>query len=73
MITSGVYLWPLRVYLTKLHSLCQVTLEDLYNGKSTKLAVQRNVICSECNGIGGKKVCLHGLLSSVVKVEVKSA
>jgi len=32
-----------------------VTLEDLYNGKTTKLAVQRDIICSDCNGIGGKE------------------
>lgn len=32
-----------------------VTLEDLYKGKSTKLALTRNVICSKCNGRGGKE------------------
>lgn len=31
-----------------------VTLEDLYKGKSTKIAVQRQVVCSKCNGKGGK-------------------
>lgn len=44
-----------------LHSLLptpdQVTLEDLYNGKVSKLAVQKNIICSDCKGIGGKEVC----------------
>ena len=35
----------------------QVTLEDMYNGKLSKLAVQRNMICDECNGKGGKEVC----------------
>ena len=34
----------------------QVNLEDLYNGKTSKLAVHRNVVCSTCNGIGGKEV-----------------
>ena len=34
----------------------QVSLEDLYNGKMSKLAVQRNIICDECNGKGGKEV-----------------
>ncbi|KAK7466934.1 Type I HSP40 co-chaperone [Stygiomarasmius scandens] len=31
-----------------------VTLEDLYKGKTTKLALTRNVICSKCKGKGGK-------------------
>ncbi|KAJ3997989.1 hypothetical protein F5050DRAFT_1748018 [Lentinula boryana] len=32
-----------------------VTLEDLYKGKTTKLALTRNVICSKCKGKGGKE------------------
>lgn len=32
-----------------------VSLADLYKGKTSKLAVQRNIICSACEGIGGKK------------------
>ncbi|OCH95222.1 hypothetical protein OBBRIDRAFT_767893 [Obba rivulosa] len=32
-----------------------VTLEDLYKGKTTKLALTRHVICSKCNGKGGKE------------------
>jgi DnaJ family protein A protein 2 len=31
-----------------------VTLEDLYKGKTTKLALTKHVICSKCNGKGGK-------------------
>ncbi|KJA27264.1 hypothetical protein HYPSUDRAFT_198055 [Hypholoma sublateritium FD-334 SS-4] len=31
-----------------------VTLEDLYKGKTTKLALTRNVICTKCKGKGGK-------------------
>jgi DnaJ family protein A protein 2 len=31
-----------------------VTLEDLYLGKKTKLALEKNVICSNCDGKGGK-------------------
>ena len=31
-----------------------MTLEDLYKGKTTKIAVQRQVICSKCDGKGGK-------------------
>lgn len=34
----------------------QVSLQDLYNGKTAKLAVQRNIICADCKGIGGKPV-----------------
>lgn len=33
----------------------KVTLEDLYNGTTRQLAVQKNVICDGCNGIGGKE------------------
>lgn len=33
----------------------KVSLEDLYNGTTRQLAVQKNVICSACNGIGGKE------------------
>jgi DnaJ family protein A protein 2 len=32
-----------------------VTLEDLYKGKVTKLALTRNRICSKCKGKGGKE------------------
>nr|QBK87310.1 MAG: chaperone protein [Marseillevirus LCMAC201] len=32
----------------------QVDLEDLYNGKTIKLAVTRNVICGKCEGNGTK-------------------
>jgi len=32
-----------------------VTLEDLYKGKTTKLALTRHVICSKCSGKGGKE------------------
>ncbi|KAI0075817.1 DnaJ-domain-containing protein [Panus rudis PR-1116 ss-1] len=32
-----------------------VTLEDLYKGKTSKLALTRNVICPKCNGKGGKE------------------
>ena len=39
----------------------QVSLEELYNGNIRKLSLQKNVICSNCNGYGGKpgsvKVC----------------
>jgi|LauGreDrversion4_2_1035121.scaffolds.fasta_scaffold203292_1 DnaJ family protein A protein 2 len=32
----------------------KATLADLYNGKSTKVAVNRDRICSKCGGLGGK-------------------
>ncbi|KAG6865874.1 hypothetical protein C0991_010955 [Blastosporella zonata] len=32
-----------------------VSLEDLYKGKTTKLALTRNVICTKCKGKGGKE------------------
>jgi len=32
-----------------------VTLEDLYKGKTTKLALTRHIICSKCSGKGGKE------------------
>lgn len=32
----------------------QVTLEELYKGKTTKFASKKNVICSHCKGSGGK-------------------
>ena len=32
----------------------KATLADIYNGKSTKVAVNRDRICSKCNGLGGK-------------------
>lgn len=35
------------------HTL-KVSLEDLYNGKTVKLAINRDKMCSDCNGKGGK-------------------
>jgi len=32
----------------------RVTLEDLYNGKTKKLSIQRTVICKKCDGKGGQ-------------------
>merc|ERR1719486_1580199 len=31
-----------------------VSLEDMYNGTVRKLALQKNVICDSCDGVGGK-------------------
>lgn len=32
----------------------KVTLEDIFMGKQTKIAVNRERICGPCNGKGGK-------------------
>ena len=32
----------------------KATLADLYNGKTSKVVVNRDRICSKCNGLGGK-------------------
>jgi len=34
-----------------------VSLEDMYNGTIRKLALQKNVICDSCEGVGGKPGC----------------
>src|SRR3989440_9631770 len=33
----------------------EVSLEDLYKGKTVKFASTKNVICSKCKGTGGKE------------------
>jgi DnaJ homolog subfamily A member 2 len=33
----------------------KVTLEEIYAGKTTKIAVNRERICGKCNGLGGKE------------------
>lgn len=33
----------------------EVTLEELYKGKTTRFASTKNVICTKCNGSGGKE------------------
>jgi len=33
----------------------KVSLEELYKGKNTKLALQKHVLCSKCEGRGGKE------------------
>ena len=32
----------------------KMTLEDVYKGKTAKLALNRDRICTECDGRGGK-------------------
>jgi DnaJ family protein A protein 2 len=38
-----------------IHHPHKVSLEDIYRGKISKLALQRSIICPKCNGIGGKE------------------
>lgn len=33
----------------------KVSLEDIYRGKVSKLALQKSVLCPKCNGLGGKE------------------
>ncbi|KAL0090690.1 hypothetical protein J3Q64DRAFT_1827268 [Phycomyces blakesleeanus] len=33
----------------------KVSLEDLYKGKTTKLALQKHIVCPKCEGRGGKE------------------
>ncbi|KAI5310547.1 Type I HSP40 co-chaperone [Ascosphaera atra] len=38
-----------------IHHVHKVTLEDIYRGKTSKLALQKSVICPQCSGRGGKE------------------
>lgn len=38
-----------------IHHVMKVSLEDIYKGKTSKLALQKSVICSKCDGRGGKE------------------
>ena len=38
-----------------IHHVHKVSLEDIYRGKVSKLALQKSVICSSCKGEGGKE------------------
>lgn len=38
-----------------IHHVHKVSLEDIYRGKVSKLALQKSVICSKCEGRGGKE------------------
>ncbi|XP_030221258.1 dnaJ homolog subfamily A member 1 [Gadus morhua] len=40
-----------------------VTLDEMYNGGTRKLGLQKNVICEKCEGYGGKKGALEKCLS----------
>lgn len=47
-------LWKSPEFVAKANKMfCdfyRVTLEDLYNGKTTKLQLSKNVICTTCKG-----------------------
>lgn len=51
-----------------------VSLEDLYKGKTTKLALTRNILCGKCKGKGGKegavKTC-HNCSGRGIKVTLR--
>ncbi|CAK1362792.1 Mitochondrial protein import protein mas5 [Cercospora beticola] len=38
-----------------IHHVHKVSLEDIYRGKVSKLALQKSVICAKCDGRGGKE------------------
>ena len=38
-----------------IHHVHKVSLEDIYRGKISKLALQKSVICASCDGRGGKE------------------
>lgn len=38
-----------------IHHTHKVSLEDIYRGKISKLALQRSIICPKCEGVGGKE------------------
>lgn len=38
-----------------IHHVHKVSLEDIYRGKISKLALQKSVICPSCDGRGGKE------------------
>jgi len=56
-----------------LHKI-SVSLEDLYKGKTTKLALTRHIICSKCKGKGGKEGAMrrcHGCHGTGTKTTIR--
>lgn len=56
-----------------MHQL-RVSLEDLYKGKVSKLALQKDVVCSACEGRGGKEGAVQecsGCQGRGVKITIK--
>ncbi|RMZ87524.1 hypothetical protein DV736_g5247, partial [Chaetothyriales sp. CBS 134916] len=57
-----------------IHHVHKVSLEDIYRGKISKLALQKSVICSTCDGRGGKEGAVrpcHGCNGSGVKTMMR--
>ncbi|NXE54821.1 DNJA1 protein, partial [Casuarius casuarius] len=52
---SDVSKYPVSVTGKNVVHQLSVSLEDMYNGATRKLALQKNVICDKCEGRGGKK------------------
>ncbi|XP_038069976.1 dnaJ homolog subfamily A member 2-like [Patiria miniata] len=51
-----------------------VSLEDLYNGKTSKLQLSKNVICAGCKGLGGKPGAMqpcHSCHGRGIKVTIR--
>ncbi|XP_071784979.1 dnaJ homolog subfamily A member 2-like [Asterias amurensis] len=51
-----------------------VSLEDLYNGKTSKLQLSKNVICGSCKGHGGKQGAMqpcHSCHGRGIKVTIR--
>jgi DnaJ family protein A protein 2 len=42
-----------------------VTLEDLYNGKTVKMEMEKEVVCGTCKGYVGRHCCLMTKLSEI--------
>ena|ERR1719265_697344 len=52
----------------------KVSLEELYNGATRQLALNKNVICNKCNGKGGKDGAVQqcsGCQGNGVKIQVR--
>lgn len=52
----------------------KVTLEDLFNGKASKLKLKKKVICAPCKGVGGKGNAAHtctGCKGQGMRIEIQ--
>ena len=43
---------PQKKKVKALGKILEVTLEDLYNGKEFEIDIERQRLCSKCNGVG---------------------
>ena len=46
-----------------IHHVHKVSLEDIYKGKVSKLALQKSVLCPGCDGRGGKEGAVKKCMS----------